>query len=424
MTIYAYALVSIAEEFAITTASLAVVASAYTLMCNGFSWVAGLVANKVGARLTIAIGEIGNGAACLLVGICAHGLGLLVFLYAIAGAFATTMVGTVMPKLISDWFSPRHRGKVNTCYSIGPTSVGALLGIIAPMLLMGYGWRSLYYTVGLFVIACGVFFLLVVRDTPAKMGTHAFGYTEEEAAMLVESLKEASTKTATTKSALKKILTYKFTWIFGIVYMCWIGYIATYNTYFTPGLMTSGINPVTVGLINSTLSVIGICSQIFFTTISDYVLNRKLILGLLCLVHGSLQLGLYFMLRSGVGGTSTGFLFTYMIILGIFNGQGAIINTISCEVFPPSLRAVGPGIVATVCTIGSAGGPLVAGAIIASMGDFTLAYLLFSGPCCIAAALILFIFIPKSGGKHGDPLAIKEAQETLGEEAVAAAMHE
>ncbi len=422
MTAFNYALVSIAEEFAITTASLAVVASVYTLLCNGFSWVAGLVANKLGPRLTITIGMIGNGGATLLVGIVAHGLGMLIFLYALAGAFATTLVGTVMPKLISDWFAPSHRGKCNMFYTTGPTLMGTVLGIVGPILLLGYGWRSLYLALGSFVLACGVIFFLIVRDTPAKLGTHAFGYTEEEAAMLVESLKEASEQTHNTGAALKKILSYKMTWIFGFVYMLWIGYFATYSTYFTAGLMVSGIDPVKVGLINSVLSVVTIGSQILFCTISDYILSRKTILGIICVVHGCLQLGLYFLLKDGVMNVSMGLIFTYMIILGIFKGQGGLMNTINCEVYPPSLRAVGPGIVATICTIGSSGGPLIGGAIIAAMGDFTLAYLLFSGPCCIVASLLLIFFVPKTGGKYGDPLAIKEAQETLGEDAVAAAM--
>ena len=422
MNCFNYALVAISQEWGITTASLAVVASVYTLLCNGFSWVAGLINNKIGPRLTISIAMFGNGGAVLLVGLVAHSLGMLVFLYALAGAFAIALVGTVMPKLISDWFAPQHRGKCNMFYTTGPTVMGTVLGIVAPILLVGYGWRTLYYAMGCFILFCGIIFFLLVRDTPAKMGTIAFGYTEEEAAMLVESLKEASAKTASVKDALKKILTYKYTWVFGIIYACWIAYFATYSTYFTAGLMVSGIDPVKVGLINSVLSIVTVASQILFAVASDYILSRKTILAIICIGHGCLQIGLYFLLKDGVANVSMGLIFAYMIIIGIFKGQGALMNTINVEVYPPSLRAVGPGFVATICTLGSSGGPLIGAAVIASMGDFTLAYLLFSGPCCIAASILLRLFIPATGGKHGDPLAIKEAQETLGEEAVAAAM--
>ena len=420
ISVFNYCMAYMAMDFGIDATGLAIVTSTYTLFCNGLSWFAGIVCRKLGPRLTIGLGMCGNSIAQICTGLFANGVLSTVICYSFAGAFACTLVGSVMPKLISDWFSPRHRGKCNMFYTMGPTLMGALLGIVIPILINGPGWRTCFYGIGGFCLLLGIIFLLIVRDTPAKLGTYAFGYTEEEAAMLVESLKEQDQIQNTTGKALKKVLSYPMTWIFGIVYALWMGYFAGMNTFGNAALIEIGFDITFIGAINSVSSIVMVGSQLLWSTMSDYVWNRKAILALICIIFGAMMFGLFYIL--GHQGTSVNhvFFFGFMIVYAIFGGQGALMNTINCEIYPPSIRAVGPGIVATISMIGSVGGPLVCAAVVRGFGA-TFGYLLFTGPCQIVAAILLWILVPKTGGKHGDPLAIKEAEETLGEEAVAAA---
>ena len=72
--------------------------------------------------------------------------------------------------------------------------------------------------------------------------------------------------------------------------------------------------------------------------------------------------------------------------------------------------------------IGASGGPLIAGAVIGATGGMNYNYIWVTAIFEIVGAILVYIFYPKSGGKYGDPQALKEAAETLGGDAVRGAV--
>lgn len=412
MTIFGYCMTSMVEEFGIQMSDLGIIASVYTLFCNGLAWFAGIINQKIGPRLTMGFGMLGNAVFVTFIGLFASNAAMVIGFYCGAGAFACTMVGSVLPKLVSNWFAPNHRGKAMMLYTCGPSATGAVLGIVVPIILLNQGWHFVYIYCGGFCFILGVIFLLLCRNSPRDMGTIPFGYTAEEAQRLYDT---ADVKDAEGQAKLwKEILKNKTMWIFAIVYSLWMAYFASMNTYKTASFMAVGIDPVTVGLLNTMQTILVLVSQLLFSTLSDKFWSRNKFLGLLTAIHGCLQIGLFWILSTPVADMNMGFIFFYMACFGVAQGQGAIMNTINAEVFPPSQRATGPAVVATITIIGSSLGPIFAGMVIAAFDQFTPAFVLFSGPCSIIAGIMLWILIPKTGGKYGDPEADKEVKNVLG----------
>ena len=419
LTAFGYTMIGMAEDFGAQLSDLAIITSLYTLFSNGLAFVAGMIADKIGPRFTIGIGMLGNGVMILCAGVISQTLLVCVIFMCAAGAFASALIGSVMPKLISNWFAPNSRGKANMLYTMGPSISGAVFGIVLPIILMSGGWRMIFTTIAAINIILSIIFLLLCRDSPAKMGTIPFGYTEEEAAMLQEAADAKGT--ANTGAMLGTVLKYPLTWLFGISYALWMAYFATMNTYGTPSLMFIGIDTQIVGLMNSIAMVVVVFSQLFFSAMSDRFLSRKSWLSIVCFGHVALQIIWFFVLKGiyeAGGEANVPFILTFQVIMGWFTGQGALMNTINTEVFPPSMRAIGPACVATITLLGAVFGPLIAAQIIAANGQNPIYFAFFTAPALFIGTLLIQIFVPATGGKHGDPQAIKEARETLGDEAV------
>ena len=424
LTVFGYCMVGISEEFGCTVADLAVVTSIYTCLCNGLAWVAGMIADKLGPRWAMGGGMLINGLGTLLCGLFAGNVGMIIGFLAFAGAGASACVGSVMPKLINNWFAPNSRGKANLFYVLGPSLTGAAYGIVLPILLMSGGWRLVFNCIGGMNVILSLLFLLLCRNSPYDMGTIPFGYTVEEAAMLHASDEKAEAL-VDTKKVLVKVLKYPATWLFGIAYTCYMCYFATFNTFANATYMWAGVDPVTTGLFNTVTMVVVIFSQILFNSLSDKFWHRKGFLAVLMLAHAVLQFFLYGFLVSiyETGGQfDFGMLLFFMIILAFACGQGGLMNTINVEVFPPSMRAVGPAVVATITIIGASGGPLLGGLIIGMTGDMNYNFIWVTAISEIIGGILVYIFCPKSGGKYGDPRALEEAADMLGGDAVRSAV--
>ncbi|MGI6217279.1 MAG: MFS transporter [Coriobacteriales bacterium] len=420
--IYAYSMTSMAAEFGITLADMAIVSSIIPIFCNGLAFVSGMISQQVGVRFTMGFAMLGGAIMTVLTGLFVENLLMLCIFSAIGGAFSSALIGSVLPRLVSNWFSPAYRAKAMMLYTLGPTVAGVILGIVVPIILNGGGWRFLYEMMGVILIVIALLFLFFVRNTPQEMGTIPLGYSEEEAKALADTA--AVTDTAGGGTMLKKVLKNKMTWIFGIIYTIWIMNFSAGNTYGTSSMMSIGIDTTIVGLLNSMTMVIALISNILFASLSDKFLSRKFWLSILCIASGLIGFVTYRILCTPIDQLSIPLLFVVSGIGAFTMGTGPIINTINAEVFPPSQRAVGPAFVATLCIIGGVVGPLVSAQFIRMFNNFAPSYMLFSCSVIIIAGILFYIFIPKTGGKYGDPMAEKEVQEILGKNPAAAVQAE
>ena len=93
-------------------------------------------------------------------------------------------------------------------------------------------------------------------------------------------------------------------------------------------------------------------------------------------------------------------------VLGFVSGTVGISWVMMAESFTPDMRGTGPGVVSTFGIIGRVGGPLLAAFWINTFfAGNTASYTLFAAACMIIAGVLIFLWLPKTSGKYGDPLA-------------------
>lgn len=175
--------------------------------------------------------------------------------------------------------------------------------------------------------------------------------------------------------------------------------------YLEPAVLLQKKGGTTAGLISSCLMVCIMCSQLIFSALSDRFASRKTFMGALCTIAGLLYIGLYFVLGSS---SSMAVVILWCCMIGLVNGHAALLQTVMAECYPPRLRGTGPGTIVTFTLIGTFFGPLIAAALVNMNSGYNPTAFAFAGGCLVAAGLLIWILLPKTGGKYGDPIADAE----------------
>lgn len=403
---YAYNVSFVAEGLGVSVEELALATSLFGALSTGCAFIAGMLGNKFGPRIVMSIGMLGMGLMLLFIGLFANDAATFTILYALGGVFGATLTASITPKLIASWFAPNMRAKGMMINTLGGSGIGALFGIILPIFLINYGWQGCFSIMGVVIIIFSVIFFVLCRNTPESVGTHAFGATAEQQ----KEYAAVAGVQVDTKTVIAKVLKMPITWIYGISYIFWTFYFTVSNAFQTPAILSCGYDITTAGFIGTCTMICLMISQATFSSLSDRFASRKTIMGLMAIGNGAMQFGLFFVLTSGA---DIPILIVYTCILGLITGHAALLNTMMAEVYPPSLRAVGPGVISTISIIGTFAGPLIGAAFVGAMGGQLPFAIPFAGAMLIISGLIIFFLFPKTGGKYGDPMADKEAAEVM-----------
>ncbi len=408
----------IAEEFGTTVADIAIGTSLYGILCSGLGFLAGSLGDRFGPRIVCTVGSVGLGVFLILAGTISTSVIITIVLYALAGAFASACGGILMPKLIASWFAPNMRGKGMVINTLGGSISGAVLGIVAPLLIINSGWKGCFFWLGVVITICGILYFLLARDTPAKMGTVPLGSPPGTEVIVEPELtpeEKAAQKAASRMSSIR-VLKMPITWIFGVMCIVWQFYFMGVNAFQTAAILEAGYDIQVAGLIGTiTIGVLAV-SQIVCSSLSDKF-SRKKIFGFLCVGSGIMLVVVYFVL--GLDEPNLLLLYGVFVILGCFSGNAPIMQNLYAEVYPPDLRGSGPGMIGTITLVGMFFGPLIAAAFVNMSGGVSATAILFGGISLTIAGLIAWIFFPNTGGKYGDPLA-EQYNAELEKKAVAA----
>lgn len=124
----------------------------------------GQVAERVRARLLLAIGMFGSAALTLLFGF-GTGFYLLLFLWATNG-YAQSLGWSPTMRVAANWFHPKRRGRAIAIIGTGYQLLGSVTIVIAGWSAQWLGWRgALFVPAGLLVLAA-VHMLLTLRQGP------------------------------------------------------------------------------------------------------------------------------------------------------------------------------------------------------------------------------------------------------------------
>lgn len=170
----------LAQSFGITAAALGSLAAMYFYIYTAMQLPAGVLADTLGARFSVTIGNVVAGGGSIIFGLAET------FAAASAGRFlvglGVSVVFVGLMKSNTAWFSERRYGTIS-----GLTLLLGNLGAIAatgPMalILMRMEWRTLFVGLGVFAIALGLVSWLLVRNRPEELGFPSVREMEGETA--------------------------------------------------------------------------------------------------------------------------------------------------------------------------------------------------------------------------------------------------
>ena len=167
---FAPAMVSaeLSQAFGITAAALGSLAAMYFYIYTAMQIPAGVLADTLGARFAVTIGNIVAGGGAIVFGLAQTFGGASIGRFLVGLGVSVVFVGLMKSNTV--WFSERRYGTIS-----GLTLLLGNLGAIAatgPMalLLMRMEWRTLFVGLGVFAIILGMVSWLLVRNRPEELG--------------------------------------------------------------------------------------------------------------------------------------------------------------------------------------------------------------------------------------------------------------
>ena len=395
-------LATVAGDFGVETTSLAIGASLFGIFYAGTSVFWGNLADRIGLRKVLGIGGLTGACLIALAGLVPAGQAGLIAIYALSGIMLGAIGNGVTPKLISTWFATHQRGKGFMICILGGSLAGATTGLIAPFFIGMGGWRFCFEMIGLIGIVCMVAAVIMVRDSPAAVGTVPLGASKEESGLVDQKAVDKDAQKASNAERIKRVAKNPKTWIMALAVILYYFYYTGHQTYFVASLIAHGYD-LKAASFGSTVVLLG-CSlgYIVFSPLSDRI-ARKTVLGCLFIGTGIFYGILYWLLQSADVDITV--IYVIAFFSGLCLGSFALIQSTESEMFTPDLRGAGPGFISSLSLVGRFFGPLLAAAVISTMGGITWGYMAFAAPCAIIAGIIVLIAIPKTSGKWGDPMA-------------------
>lgn len=409
---YTICVALIATQLGCTAADLAIASSPFGATYAGFSWLWGNLADRIGIRWSISLSPVWVGIGFILISLFTNSIMSFAILCALAGVGMGGVSGATLSKAIGSWYDTNWRGKGMILVNMGGNAASTIMGIATPILIAS-GWQGAYRIMGIAYLCCGVLNFILFRDSPAAIGTVPFGSPKGTMPAPYEKKAQMSPQE---KAALKKekneatirCLKDPMTWKFGIIYAFWQLQMNSNKAFMVAAVVAAGIGDVAFGGgLMAGFSFAMLFGQPIISFLGDY-LPRKYVFGSGVLAAGLCFVAIWFAFGAG----NAAALPPIYSVLGFVSGTVGISWVMMAESFPPNMRGTGPGVVSTFGIIGRVGGPLLAAFWINTFfGGDTASYVLFAAVCMLIAGALIFLWLPKTSGKYGDPLAAKYYKE-------------
>jgi len=158
----------LSESFGITAAALGSLAAMYFYIYTAMQIPAGVLADTLGSRFSVTIGNLVAGAGSILFGLAESLAAASTGRFLVGLGVSVVFVGLMKSNTV--WFSERRYGTVS-----GLTLLLGNLGAIAAtgplaMLLLQVDWRTLFVALGLVAMGLGLLSWWLVRDRPEQFG--------------------------------------------------------------------------------------------------------------------------------------------------------------------------------------------------------------------------------------------------------------
>ena len=275
---------------------------------------------------------------------------------------------------VTRWFLSR-RGLMTGIVKAGAGCGQVIMPLIAAALIAGLGWRSTCFIFGIAAAIALVAAAQVQRRNPASLGLKALGETLDTRSNLVPQEKGTSLKEAVSSRTL---------WALCIAKFCDLFCLFTIVVHIVPFSADHGMGPSAAAGILSTIGAMSIAGRIAFGSAYDRFGARQSLI--VCFIILAISLALLQVSESIWS------LFLFAAIYGPAHGGFFTITSPSvAEYYGTRAHGTLFGLVISFGTFGATLGPIVAGSLFDSAGNYNAAFALLLGisllGLCVASTL-------------------------------------
>jgi sugar phosphate permease len=260
---------SISEEMHLSATQMGLLLSAFSLSYAFAQLPVGVLLDRLGTRVVLGLGLLVWSGAQLAGGLVRT---LQQFIIArVALGIGESPAFPAGAKVFSDWFAIRERGRPTGIYVASSTIAPAVAPPLLTWLLLQYGWRGMFITMGVLGILAGIAWIAFYRDR------RAVALEPDEIDYLCDGDKKSAEERNVTAAEWFGVLGRRTSW--GI-FFGWVGVI--YMVYFfltwLPGYFEKerGVSLAHTGLISIIPYIAGTLGQLSSGFIADGLLARGL----------------------------------------------------------------------------------------------------------------------------------------------------
>jgi sugar phosphate permease len=380
--LYPYVLPTMEAELNLSHVSMGSITSAYFIAYTIMTFVWGILADRIGPRKCMLIGQ-----AIILIGLSSMGfmssltVGYLSYFLCGVGA-----AGQIIPivRLLSDWFGGARRGTAIGIVFGGGNIMIVVLGFVVPMVLLSSSWRWTWWLCAALILIVIVICWFLLVDTPTKKGLAPIGANKEESSWSQHV--NGDPKQIEPKVTVKDILKRGTVWNFAGVYITYgIGYVI-FMTFAVAYLEEVGWGFKSAAGVFATYGALSIPGPMICGIVADRLTKKYLLamlaalqaIGMLIFLGGS-TVGIY------VGAAAAGFAAPSI---------PTVMAASMADHYEPAVIGTTFGFITLVFGVGSMIGPTLGGAIGDTTGTLMTAILLAVGVSILSFVLALVLKKP------------------------------
>jgi len=381
--LFPYVLPNMEAELNLAHEPMGNIASVYFVAYTIMSFVWGTIADKIGPRRCMLIGQVS-----ILVGLTGMGFmsslttGFLFYFLCGAGA-----AGQSVPivRLLSDWFGGARRGTAIGIAMAGAGVLTVVLGVAVPIILASYSWRWNWWIGAAFVLIVAVVCWFLLVDTPGQRGLAPIGTNNKElSASSIGHTKES--EPIAPKITIRHILKRGTVWNLGGIYFIHGITYSIFMTFAVAYLKEIGWGVKAAAGVLATWGASQIVGPIIWGIAADR-LTKKYLLAITLALE---VMGLFIFLGSSTVGSYVG-----AAIIGFGTvGIPTIIAAAMADYYEPTTVGATFGFITLIFGIGAIVGPTIGGALGDATGTLLTAITLALGALILAFVLTLVLKKP------------------------------
>jgi MFS family permease len=351
----------ITADLGLDRATFSIVIAVSLFLFGLFGPLTGVVLDRIGARATATTGTLLIAASLLLTGVVRN-FWEFFFVYGVLLSLGLACCGPVLASgVTARWFNKRRGTALSLLASASMVGMSVLVPIVT-WLILGFGWRSAYMLLGVWVLVVLLpVSLWVIRESPESIGLGMDGGAPEPAAATA-----AAAKRVTATDAMQ---TLAFWQLAGSFFTCGFS-MSLLSSHGVPMLTDHGYTPMFASWAIGVLGASAIGGTMILGWMSDRVGRRPVLssiyAGRILIFSG------FFLIRDNPIA-----IIVVAILGGItMSGTGSMTSALTADIWGRYSVSRVLGVIFLVHQTGSAIGSWLAGTLFEATGGYGAAFIL------------------------------------------------